>query len=136
MKRLLPVLLGLFALVVAAPAAADPPTAFPFEFVFDDVNPCTGDTMTVTIVGTDFVHFHGSRIVARSERTITTSDGSVGHGTASFVANGQIVKDRFTDIMTNTSGGYHFRAQGVFVLDISTGTVRVERFELACLGPA
>jgi hypothetical protein len=34
-----------------------------------------------------------------------------------------------------TSGGYHFRARGVFVLDISTGTVRVERFELTCLGP-
>src|SRR5829696_5880239 len=134
--RLVVALLSVVALAFAVPAAADPPIAFPFEFTFDDVNPCTGDTMTVTIAGTDFVHFHDGRIVARSERTITTSDGSVGHGTASFVANGQIVKDRFTDIMTNTSGGYHFRAQGVFVLDISTGTVRVERFELACLGPA
>jgi hypothetical protein len=133
--RLVVALLSVVALAFAVPAAADPPTAFPFEFVFDDVNPCTGDTMTVTIAGTDFVHFHDGRIVARAERTITTSDGSVGHGTASFVANGQIVKDRFTDIMTNTSGGYHFRARGVFVLDISTGTVRVERFELTCLGP-
>ena len=133
--RLVVGLLSVVALAFAVPAAADPPTAFPFEFVFDDVNPCTGDVMTVTIAGTDFVHFHGSRIVARSERTITTSDGSVGHGTSSFVANGQIVKDRFTDIMTNTSGGYHFRARGVFVLDISTETVRVDRFELTCLGP-
>jgi hypothetical protein len=40
-----------------------------------------------------------------------------------------------TDIMTNASGGYRFRARGVFVLDISTDTVRVERFELTCLGP-
>jgi hypothetical protein len=47
MKALFSVLLRVVALVVAAPAAADPPTAFPFEFVFDDVNPCTGDTMTV-----------------------------------------------------------------------------------------
>jgi hypothetical protein len=47
MKTLFSVLLRVVALVVAAPAAADPPTAFPFEFVFDDVNPCTGDTMTV-----------------------------------------------------------------------------------------
>jgi hypothetical protein len=29
----------LVALVVAGPAAADPPTAVPFEFVFEDVNP-------------------------------------------------------------------------------------------------
>lgn len=133
--RLVVGLLSVVALAFAAPAAADPPTAFPFEFVFDDVNPCTGDTMTVTIAGTDFVHFHGSRVVGHAERTITTNDGSVGHGTSSFVVNGQIVKDRFTDIMTNTSGGYHFRARGVFVFDLSTETLRVERFELTCLGP-
>jgi hypothetical protein len=54
MRGLLAVLLGLFALAFAAPAAADPPTAFPFEDTFEDVNPCTGDTMTVTIAGTTF----------------------------------------------------------------------------------
>ena len=31
--------LGLVALAFAVPAAADPPTAFPFEFVFGDVDP-------------------------------------------------------------------------------------------------
>jgi hypothetical protein len=133
--RLVVALLSVVALAFAVPAAADPPTAFPFEDVFPDVNPCTGDIMTVTIAGTFFVHSHDGRRVARSERTITTSDGSVGHGTESFVANGQIAVDRFTDIMTNASGGYHFRARGVFVLDVSTGTVRVDRFELTCLGP-
>jgi hypothetical protein len=132
--RLVVALLSVVALAFAVPAAADPPTAFPFEFTFDDVNPCTGDTMTVTIAGTDFVHFHDGRVVVRAQRTITTSDGFVGHGTASFVGNDQIVKERFTDIMTNASGD-RFRARGVFVLDISTGTVRVERFELTCLGP-
>lgn len=133
--RLVVALLSVVALAFAVPAAADPPTAFPFEFTFDDVNPCTGDTMTVTIAITDFVHFHGSRIVVHAKRTITTSDGSVGHGTASLVDNGQIVKERFTDIMTNASGGYRFRARGVVVFDISTQTIRVERFELTCLGP-
>ena len=135
MKRLLPVLLGLLALAFAVPAAADPPTAFPFKDVFPDVNPCTGNVMTVTIAGTAFVHFHGNRIVGHSERTITTSDGFVGHGTDSFVENGQIAMFRQTDIMTNASGD-RFRARGVFVVDISTETVRVDRFELRCLGPA
>jgi hypothetical protein len=134
-KRLLPVLLGLFALVVAAPAAADRPTEFPILDVFPDVNPCTGTPMTVTFVGTVSVHSHGSRTVAIAHRTITTSDGFVGHGTDSFVDNGQVVKFRQTDIMTNASGD-RFRARGVFVLDLSTDTVRVERFELTCLGPA
>jgi hypothetical protein len=135
MKRLLPVLLGLFALAFAVPAAADPPTPIEFVDVFPDVNPCTGDVMTVTIATTAFVHFHDSRIVAHGERTITTSDGFVGRGTDTFVDNGQVIVFRQTDIMTNASGD-RFRARGVFVLDISTETVRVERFELRCLGAA
>jgi hypothetical protein len=136
MKRLALVLVAAVALVgfFAGPAAADAPTEFPILDVFPDVNPCTGDPMTVTFVGTAFVHIHDSRTVVRSERTITTSDGFVGHGTDSFVENGQVVMFRQTDIMTNPSGD-HFRARGVFVLDLSTETVRVEGFELTCLGP-
>jgi hypothetical protein len=132
MKRLVIGLLSVVALAFAAPAAADPPTEFPILDVFTDVNPCTGDPMTVTFVGTAFVHFHDSRVVARAERTITTSDGFVGHGTDSFVDNGQVLMFRQTDIMANASGD-RFRARGLFVLDVSTDTVRIERFELTCL---
>jgi len=132
--RLVVGLLSVVALVFAGPAAADSPTTEEFVDVFTDVNPCTGDVMTVTFVGTAYIHEHGSRFVVRAERTITTSDGFVGHGTDSFVDNGQVVKFRQTDIMTNASGD-RFRARGVFVLDLSTGTVRVERFELTCLTP-
>jgi hypothetical protein len=135
-KKLLVVLLGLVALVVAVPAAADRPTQFPILDVFPDVNPCTGNAMTVTFVGTAYVHNHDGRIVARAERTITTSDGFVGHGTDNFVDNGQVIRLRQTDIMTNAVSGDRFRARGVLVIDVSTGTVRVERFELTCLGPA
>jgi hypothetical protein len=134
-KRLLLVLSALLALGFAAPAAADRPTEFPILDVFQDVNPCTGNVMTVTFVGTVSVHFHGSRVVANAHRTITTSDGFVGHGTDSFVDNGRVLMSRITDIMTNASGD-RFRARGVFVLDLSTETVRVDRFELTCLGPA
>jgi hypothetical protein len=138
MKKFLPVLLGLLALLAlafAAPAAADRPTEFPILEVFPDVNPCTGNPMTVTFVGTVLVHDHDSRVVAIAHRTITTSDGFVGHGTDSFVINGQVLMSRLTDIMTNASGD-RFRAQFVFVLDLSTDTVRVERGGLTCLGPA
>jgi hypothetical protein len=134
MKRLFAVLLGLLALAFVAPAAADRPTEFPILDVFPDVNPCTGNAMTVTFVGTAFVHDHDSRVVAHAHRTITTSDGFVGHGTDAFIDNGQVIMARITDIMTNASGD-RFRARGVFVLDVSTDTVRVDRFELTCLGP-
>jgi hypothetical protein len=88
--RLVVTLLSVVALAFAAPAAADPPTASPFEFTFGDVNPCTGDAMTVTIFGTVFEHFHDSRTVVRLDRTITTSDGFVGRGTETQVFNGQV----------------------------------------------
>jgi hypothetical protein len=127
-------LTSVVALAFAAPAAGDRPTQFPILDVFEDVNPCTGEVMTVTFVGTAYVHEHGSRVVGRAQRTITTSDGFVGHGTDSFVDNGQVVMFRLTDIMTNASGD-HFRARGLFVLDISTDTARVDRFSLTCLGP-
>jgi hypothetical protein len=132
--RLVVALLSVVALAFAAPAAADAPTEFPILDVFDDVNPCTGDLMTVTFVGTTFIHEHGSRVLGRAERTITTSDGFVGHGTDSFVDNGQILVFRLTDILTNPSGD-RFRARAVFVLDLSTGTARVDRGGLTCLGP-
>jgi hypothetical protein len=134
MKRLVIGLLSVVALAFAAPAAADAPTEFPILDVFEDVNPCTGDVMTVTFTGTFFVHEHDSRVVVRGARTITTSDGFVGHGTDSFVDNGQVVVFRQADILTNASGD-HFRARGLFVLDLSTDTVRIESFELTCLGP-
>jgi hypothetical protein len=133
--RLVLALLSVVALAFAAPAAADRPTEFPILEVFRDVNPCTGNDMIVTFVGTAFVHEHGSREVVRQQRTITTSDGFVGHGTDTFVANGQVFVFRQDDIMANASGD-RFRVQGVFVGDVSTGTVRVEKFEFTCLGPA
>ncbi len=135
MRWLFALLLGVAALAFAVPAAADAPAAIPFEFVFDDVNPCTGDIHTVTIAGTTFVHDHDGRIVAYSERTITTSPtGFVGHGTDSYVLNGQVEMFRLDDIATNASGD-RFRARFMFVVDVSTGTVRVEKLELTCLGP-
>jgi hypothetical protein len=136
MKTLFAVLLGVVALAFAVPAAADPPTAVPFEFLVDDVNPCTGDMHTATIAGTTLVHDHDGRIVAVSERTITTSPtGFVGHGTDSYVLNGQVEMFRLTDILTSPSGD-RIRARFVIVFDLSTGTVRVEKGELTCLGPA
>jgi hypothetical protein len=133
MKWLLAALLSVMTLWVVGPAAADAPTAFPFEFVAEDVNPCTGLLQTVTVSGTEFVHSHEGRVVGRGERTITTSAGFVGRGVHSFVDNGQVLVFRFSDILSNASGD-RLRATAVFVLDFSTGTVRVDLGEVTCLG--
>jgi len=135
MMRLVVALLGVVALAFAAPAAANAPEQFPIFDQFLDVNPCSGEEMTVTFTGTFYVHEHGSRLVVRGDRTITTSDGFVGHGTDTFVDNGQVMVFRQSDVMMNASSGDKFTAQGLFVLDISTDTVRFESFELTCLTP-
>ena len=136
MKQLFAALIGVAALAFAVPAAAEPPTAFPFEFVFDDVNPCTGGVHTVTIAGATRVHDHDGHVVATSERTITTSPtGFVGRGTDTYGLNGKVEMFRLADILTNPSGD-RIRARFVIVVDLATGTVRVAKGELTCLGPA
>jgi hypothetical protein len=130
------VTLTVVALALAVPAAADPPAESSFEFVFDDVNPCTGDMHTVTVTGTTSIHKHDGRVVAYSDRTITTSPtGFVGHGTDTYVLNSEVEMFRLADIATSPSGD-RFMARFVLVIDLSTGTVRAENFELTCLGPA
>ena len=98
---------------------------------FQDRNPCTGNTVTVTFVGTAFVHEHGSREVVTTERTITTSDG-FGSGRDTFVQNGQVVMFRQNDVLANSSGD-RFLAQVASSSTSSTDTVRVEDFELTRL---
>jgi hypothetical protein len=132
--RLVVGLLSVVALAFAAPASADSPTEMTSVDVFTDVNRCTGTLVTVTIASTVYVHEHGSRVSLHGERTITTSDGFVGRGTDTRVDNGQIFMFRLTDIVTNASGD-RFRAHMVLVVDLSTGTLTVDRFELTCLGP-
>jgi hypothetical protein len=131
--RLIGALLAGVALTFAAPAAADPPTLLHDEDVIQDVNPCTGNVMTVTLAWTAYEHEHKGRIHGQAKRTITTSDGFAGRGVDMFVSNGRVVLFRFSDMLTNASGD-RFRATGVFVLDESSGTVRVNKFALTCLG--
>ena len=135
MKGLIIGLLSVVALAFAVPAAADPPVEEPILDVFTDINPCSGEEMTVTFVGSVRVHEHGARVIAIAQRTITTSDGFEGHGVDSFVDNGQVVRATLTDILTNEATGQRFRAHFEFVLDLATDTVRVDRGELTCLGP-
>ena len=133
MKTLAIGLLSVVALAFPVPAAANPPVEEPILDVFTDINPCTGEEMTVTFVGSVLVHEHGDRVIATAHRTITTSDGFEGHGVDSFVDNGQVLKFTQTDVVTNEATGQRFRAHSVFVLDLATDTVRVGRGELTCL---
>lgn len=113
--------------------AASAPIAVPVFFEFDDVNPCSGLIHTVTMVGTAWIHDLDGRVLVRMRRTITTSSGFQGRGTNTEVDNGNVLKFTLNDMLTHESGD-RIRAQGLLVVDLSTSTVRVEKFLLACIG--
>jgi hypothetical protein len=120
--------------LVPATASAEAPTQIgPLTETFADVNPCTGLAQTGTLAVTFYVHSEGDRIVARGERTLSTSSGFVGTGTSSYVLNGEIEIFRLTDILSNGAGD-RIRARSVLAIDLSTGTARVDSFDLTCLG--
>ena len=135
MKRLFlsAVLAGSLTLAGAGPAAADPPSEVSMTDTFPDIDPCTGLVHEVTIDVTFFVHSHDRVTVARGERTLSTSLGYTGRGTSSFVENGKVEMFRFSDIAADGSGN-RLRASGVFVLDLRNGSVRIDAFELTCVG--
>ena len=132
-RTLIATALAVALLAGAGPASADRPVAIADHDTFVDVDPCTGLEHEVTIAVTFFVHDHNGMTVARGVRTLSTSGGYAGRGTSSFVANGNVEVFRFSDLLTNSSGN-RIRASGLFVLDLSSGVVRVERFALTCLG--
>jgi len=135
MRKLVIALLSVVALAVPVPAAANPPVEDSIRFDFTDINPCSGNEMTVTHVGSALVHQHGERLIAILHRTVTTTDGFEGHGAESYVLNGQMFKSTQNDILTNEATGQRIRAEVVFVVDLATDTARVERFGLTCIGP-
>jgi hypothetical protein len=79
------------------------------------------------------VHERDGRIVARGSRTLSTSSGFAGAGTSSYVLNAEVEMFRFTDTLRNDAGD-RIRARSVLVVDLSTGSVRVDSFELTCVG--
>lgn len=136
MRRLLisALLAAALGLLAASPAVADRRTALTIqEIAAGEVDPCTGATHDITFDLTFLIHDHDGRTVARGVRTLTTTLGYSGRGTSSFVANGQVEMFRFTDMLTDDSGN-RIRASGVFVVDLGSGTVRVDRFQLTCDG--
>jgi hypothetical protein len=116
------------------PVAADAPIEFDDGDTFTDVNPCTGGDMMVTINVDVKVHEHRNNFVAHVSKTGSTDDGYImNHGSESQVGNKNVFRASFTDNWTNADGS-KFKAQGTFVVDIETDTVRVDRFRLRCVG--
>lgn len=81
--------------VVSAPAPAQRPSIEPFFSQFQDVNPCTGETITFTFQGTVRAQEFGDHVLQHISGTATTSDGYAGKFHAQFVAQGDRVSTFF-----------------------------------------
>lgn len=124
-------------LLSVAPAIfADPPAEIPFgPIVFDDLDPCTGESHTLTIFIDTFVHLgHPNNIVDRGVRTGFTSSGyELFAGNDLFLTNAGTFRMKFKDMWRHDDGRM-FRAAGVFVVNFNTGEIVVNKFAIECVG--
>ena len=89
--------------------------------------------MTINFEGREHLG-HNGNYVDHIKRTGTTSDGYVmNHGVENFVFNGNVARGSFTDQWRNPDGS-KFKAQGVFVFDISAGEPVVDKLDVSCIG--
>jgi len=135
-RSFLLLVLNALLLIMVPSAMADEPAEIPFDpIVFDDVDPCTGDLMEVTIFFDIFEHLgHRNNIVGRAVRTGFTN---IGHelfaGNDVLLENNNVVMFRFKDMWRHDDGRM-FQARGVFVLNFNTGEFHVDNFALGCVG--
>ena len=113
--------------------AAQSPVRVPFQFSFSLNDPCTGVPMTVTVQGISFIRDINGRVGNTDFRLVTTDTGYAGHGTDQLVVNGQVNLFRGTDVLTNEATGHQFVVRAVFLLDLSTGVVKLNKVNFSCV---
>jgi hypothetical protein len=88
----------------AAQAAA--PIETPLFEQFQDINPCTGELITLTFTGVAVIHEIGDLFHLRGYGDVVTSDGYFGAFNRTFVFKGdQVATLRFHDMEVNNVTG-------------------------------
>lgn len=137
----------LASLTLAASAAADPAVhELPPDETFTDVNPCTGQTTTITFSYSKFVIREGPdaaggfHVTGTGVGTVTTTDGFTGRFTFWFGFNGTrsgTTVETFTQSVT-ISNESRQRVVAIFVFHVTSvdGDVKaeIELDKIRCLG--
>ena len=137
MRRSLMLLAAVMVLIglVAAPAAADKPVQLgPFQEVFVDVDPCTGELMEVTLNFTFFEHSgHNNNFVGLVVTTGSTDSGYVltGHNEL-LVQNKNGVSYGRKYVGRNPETGDMMQATAKFRM-VGNSPV-IDSFDLRCVG--
>ncbi len=125
------------ALLIGAmgPAIADKPTKFTFPpNVFDDVDPCTGETHEVSVFVDVFFHSGHKGIIGRAVITGYTDSGyELFAGNEIRLDSGNVIVLRGKD-MWRADDGRMFEATRRFTLNQNQGEVKVQEWSLRCIG--
>ena len=116
------------------------PTAVPFSEQFDDINPCTGETITLTFTGTAFIQEFDDHSILVAAGTVVTSDGFSGTFNRQFVFLGDRVAHlRFHDMEVSDETGQRVVFGVGLVHETSVDGQPVVSFThtsgLRCVGP-
>jgi hypothetical protein len=115
--------IGSLTCVFAADAA--PPVETPLFEQFQDVNPCTGELITLTFTGVAVIHEVGDRFHLRGSGEVVTSDGYTGTFNRTFFFKGdQVATLRFHDMEVNSVTGQRVVVSVIVHMTIVDGVVR------------
>ena len=90
----------------AAAAARAERTVVPVFDEVSDVNPCTGELVTITYAGTGHVHRGGDNVVLQARGAVVTSDGYTGTFNWTFVfVDDRVTHFRFHDTEVSSESG-------------------------------
>ncbi|MGD8487238.1 MAG: hypothetical protein PVH07_11430 [Chloroflexota bacterium] len=123
----------LMAAMLPGVASADKPVTFTDSVSFQDVDPCTGELVNVTLVFDIAIHEHPNNFVVTVQRSGEIEEGYVFlGGQEHFVANENGEGGTFKDMWRNPETGAKFSVDGKF--RIRGNAPIVEEFEMRCLG--
>jgi hypothetical protein len=115
--------IGSLAYVPAADAA--PPVETPLFEQFQDINPCTGELITLTFTGVAVIHEVGDMFHLRGYGQVITSDGYSGTFNRTFFFKGdQVATLRFHDMEVNSVTGQRVVVSVIVHMTIVDGIVR------------
>jgi hypothetical protein len=119
-KFVLAILSMTLAAIASTTSVASPPVEFPHLDVVDDVNPCTGQAITLTFASTVRVTEFDDHFVAHYSGTVTTTDGGSGHYRIQQVSNGD---GHVTTQHNHDMEGYDNHQRVIFALILHTTVV-------------
>lgn len=120
----------------SSPLQADKPfQVFDFANTFIDLDPCTGLDQEITLYFTGYLHVHKKNFVLMVDRSGESDAGYYmfsGNELQTFNTVNQIFRYNFVDMWRNVDGRL-WQVRGLFMIDETTGDVKLDKFSFKCL---